>query len=1696
MSAKIPGLASGFDTQGIVDSLMSIEKIPLEKLDIKKQTEQVRLQAYQAVNTYLLKFRTSMNSLSSKKLWNANACVSTNEKSITATANEYAVKGTYNFRVAQLATAAQYQTKTFTSKSAPLVKRADTSKPAENLGSINLASGKTRVDNSAKLENLNGGKGVFRGSIRVTDGTGGSTIIDLSACDTMDDVVRTLNAGGSQINAFVNDDGRLCVQDVSNGTGDVRIQNVGTGTTASDLGIAGTAVDTSAETGKSLFIGDNAYTLGSEMNLKHLNDGLGVDTAGVIQFDMTDEDGKLRQLLISVEDCDTVGDVVKRLNDALDGERKRTDINGDMIDPDKLKDLRFAISEDKTSFTLIGSHKNMTYKLGNMEGRATAGNPAADLGMGGTFTSGTSGGDVKFDRVLGGVNSPMLKTLGGATGSGVGSVVDPESTTGKVRLPFNGNTLVSTLNGGQGIDTSRPLQIITYEGGVEEGKRTLYSKVIDPQRLESFLASGGTDKTVNEVLTWMNDEVAAFAANPANEAAGLVGLKFSFDETYGGIAIEGAQAGYGYDIAGTLAYPLGLQRVKENGTTVGLDPENYTADADLQKEIDKFYGKGYSGLLDDNGTIDSDTVMGDLLKLAGLDKDDYADNDAWAAASLAKINTMFTDPTAQFDISVDKGDGTMLTVSMKWADVAAKLGSTLDGDTKVDDFMDAMNGVIKDKFVAGNIKDVNGDAIHPPKVSINKYDNGFMWTGVDLSRDWKMDGFGSFNLDRDTADITAVGSLIQEKDIIVGAAPSPMTDGYYVAETLDKNTLLARLNTMNGLGIVADQELVIGFGSIGSISISTNDIITKLKALPDSPPADMEDYLNILNNLASTALNAPSGINDGNANPISFTFDVVDGGIGITNIQNTTELSISGTAAGSPTIFGTSSVGFTAVDKTGLSNGDSISGLGKLNPYHYEENTVAGMGQIALSIGTNDEVIYLNTDLLNGKPLNGNSTLKELIAKLNDELNELATNAARQAEYVPAKYSLADLEALKDVRFTLNSTGTGIAVDNGMKKAITFHDTVDASGNSDNQTLGQDLGLVNADDSSNRVEAQSFDNMGSLNRQIIGRATPLSQFLGENPTMGSFRLTDSTGKTMTIGLDNCKTVGDIIDAINSGLDSGFGMEARINAKGDGIEVVEGWKTGVPPASERTGNIKIEDLNGGSTAKKLGIAGSGEREKEGSPGKIDGTTSSVIEVREDDTLESLMYRIAETGNYKCSIVNSGTASNPQYRLSVAATNSGEESDFVISCDVDQLGFTQTSRGKDAKVLYGDPSSNSSPILLSSSTNSNSNALMGITLDCKQVTSDWTTITINTDKEKAVEEMKGMVTAYNDMLNIMSQLDAYDEESGEKGILFGDANVRSLMDTINDFFYQVFNPHNVGSKDKVDGKQAVWSWMDAGFTLTSASTGKNGSGTWFTTLDLDEEKLTEMVASNWDTLAEMMSGERNASNRNLSENSKPIVNFNGELEEDCDIENAINGNINKVGFGTTNGIVAKDTIANGSNSYTITFQQPITVNRLSIYHESSENALKDFLVEYLDPKTGKWEKMRTIEGNKTDQNHLGFADYPTVGAIRITASSTNAKDDKFRLLDVQVYEQTGLAAKLNQAVNKLSDTTSGFLASRTEEIDETVADIDEQMSRLQDRLTSKEESLWRKFTAMETALAQLQNQGSYLNSMVGSMGSKSS
>jgi flagellar capping protein FliD len=761
------------------------------------------------------------------------------------------------------------------------------------------------------------------------------------------------------------------------------------------------------------------------------------------------------------------------------------------------------------------------------------------------------------------------------------------------------------------------------------------------------------------------------------------------------------------------------------------------------------------------------------------------------------------------------------------------------------------------------------------------------------------------------------------------------------------------------------------------------------------------------------------------------------------------------------------------------------------NAGEFHPQKVDGLGEIYFTLDGNDDtdhIFKLGTD-----GLDQNSTLTDLLDKLNSELADLAADGTQDNH-----------ELLKDVKFVLNEAGTGIAVDNGSNARVTFIDSFQLKDKNDSdskripdaQRLAQDLGLVGPkgeEDNSVTVEAYSFQNAKSLGKNYISRATSLEEFVGKNVIdMGSIRLTNAGGNSYELALGGMRTIGDLVDAINS---LKFGIEAEINARGDGITLTERYEAGrIPPPAEREGQIGIQDVEGGvSLAKKLGLVGTGVRNADTlGLSQFKGSLTTSIDVMSTDSLEDIMFRISEAG-YKTSV--SGGADSG-YTLSVSATSTGEKNDFVIESDVPQLDFSQIKRGKDSKVLYGDPDSSGSPRMLSSETNSNSNAINGITLDIKSASAEWTTITVEDDKEQVTEAVKTMVTAYNELSEIIKMLDAYDQETGEEGILFGDNSVRGLMDDINEFFYDVYNPNNVplGSLDE-DGKQQTWTWMDLGISLNAAPSNADGTGGWYNQIDLDEEALTNMVASNWDVMSKMLANERDIAGAGAGDNSKLVGSFNGDLADGFSSDGAVDGDGSRGNFGKTTGIEGADTIENGDNAYTMWFQKSTRVNRMTVQFPSADQALKDFSLEYLDSATGEWKELRPVEGNTQDSISFGFmTENVQADAIRITGKSTNADDGKFRLLNVQIFEEMGLAGRMNQHTTELGDTQFGFLASMNEEIQANLLDIEDQMMNLEEKLTAKEEALWRRFTAMETAMSKLQGQGDYFSSMMASLAPK--
>ena len=103
-SLQINGIASGLDTDSIVESLLNIERIPLRAVDTKEAKANEQLTAWRSLNTRILAFETTITSLKDETMFNGRQAQSSDESVLKATASSGNDLGNYEITVNQLAT--------------------------------------------------------------------------------------------------------------------------------------------------------------------------------------------------------------------------------------------------------------------------------------------------------------------------------------------------------------------------------------------------------------------------------------------------------------------------------------------------------------------------------------------------------------------------------------------------------------------------------------------------------------------------------------------------------------------------------------------------------------------------------------------------------------------------------------------------------------------------------------------------------------------------------------------------------------------------------------------------------------------------------------------------------------------------------------------------------------------------------------------------------------------------------------------------------------------------------------------------------------------------------------------------------------------------------------------------------------------------------------------------------------------------------------------------------------------------------------------------------------------------------------------------------------------------------------------------------------------------------------------------------
>lgn len=391
------GLASGINTQQLIAQLLQIEARPRQMAERRLSQLQVQQSAFLDINSRLSSLRTSAAAFRSENIFRSMEANSSDDGVLRATASTNAQPGNYQFLVDRMVSTRQLLSRGFTSRD----------ESAIGIDQLTIGSTEGRLDRDTALTSLNGGEGVRRGKMVITQGNSSATI-DMSRIATVNEALDAINGATSvSVNARI-EGGRIVL---SSDDGDFTVADAVGSHTATDLGVTGSS------SGGTLN-GSDVYFMSEETALSSLNDGNGVfidNDVGQTRWDFrisVTEGGETKNLNVNIgaifnSDGEEVEGAVTTLGGVIDRINKRLD------------------QEGITSVTAQVDSSNGRLVLNNPDGVGLevtengSRNTARDLGL---LTDGAVNTSVQGKRIFAGMNDTLASNLRG--GNGVSGSVD------------------------------------------------------------------------------------------------------------------------------------------------------------------------------------------------------------------------------------------------------------------------------------------------------------------------------------------------------------------------------------------------------------------------------------------------------------------------------------------------------------------------------------------------------------------------------------------------------------------------------------------------------------------------------------------------------------------------------------------------------------------------------------------------------------------------------------------------------------------------------------------------------------------------------------------------------------------------------------------------------------------------------------------------------------------------------------------------------------------------------------------------------------------------------------------------------------------------------------------------------------------------------------------------------------------------
>lgn len=583
----IDGLVSGLDTSGIITELLKLRQKPIDGIKARIEKTQDRAEALKELNTRALALQEIVKRLRLPSGFSRAQAVSQNPAVLRATGESAGQLGTFSFVAKQVAAASQFVSRGFPDP--------DRTAVAPQGGHVTIELGDARLSRSVDLAAINGGAGFARGKIRIVDDGGRSAVVDLASAVTLRDVVDAINANGAaQVEAAVEGDS-LVLRNLSQ-AGSLSVSEVGGGSTAASLGIAGSAAG-------GTLTGQSINRINAQTPLSALNDGRGVlagQDLGVLTIQGSST------FAANINGARTIGEVLDRINTAGAGTLTAA------LTPDG-KAIRLTDAGAPAALTVTGA-------------------AAADLGLSADALAPVSGA-FEGRALLASLGSVLGTSIRGVNGGGLGATVQTPATFSVT--DGQGQQTLVTLHGREDL---REI-LARFSGGAAQVKASINA---EGTGIEVLDVSGGSGALT---ITDQSGAAAAALGVAGSHALGrAAGANVNFQHFHAGRALSSLLGGQGVQ--------SGEMRVRlRNGSEAAIRTAGARSVGDILARLDAVPGLSASINSRGDGIQLTDTTGGS----GNLAIEDLSGNAARALNLAGVFSGASVDRSFEFRVQVAPG---------------------------------------------------------------------------------------------------------------------------------------------------------------------------------------------------------------------------------------------------------------------------------------------------------------------------------------------------------------------------------------------------------------------------------------------------------------------------------------------------------------------------------------------------------------------------------------------------------------------------------------------------------------------------------------------------------------------------------------------------------------------------------------------------------------------------------------------------------------------------------------------------------------------------------------------------------------------------------------------------------------------------------------------------------------------------------